>query len=93
MFWFSKVEKENKQKLSEKTNSFTVTFKNGAILNWYLSNWKGTSKVTPWKDFYKWFFCKKTPYYTMKYDNGCTTFCRKDILHFNVDVVTKDFPY
>jgi len=47
--------------------------------------------LRPWKDFYKWFFCKEnSPYFTIKCNKGQRLIRRKDIKSFEVCICKEE---
>lgn len=71
----------------EKVAMLTITMRNGTKHNWTHKPYKGTSIVRPWRNFWKWFYCRTSKYYNMQYDNGIMMLRRDEILSFHMEVI------
>jgi hypothetical protein len=66
-------------------SSLHIVDKRGNTLSWDTEiNHK--YKLSPYIAFYKWFFTKTTPYFTLKFKDGETTLLRKQIVRFTVSI-------
>ena len=71
------------------TATLTIKTSDG-VHQWVAGNVKKGARITPFKSFYVWYFCRPdSKYYVMKYDDGETMFCREHIRSFSIISGTK----
>ncbi len=81
---FPKEKKEVPKQI--KTNTLFICFTNGKCQSWSIEPFTGNIILKPWWGFYKWFYFRKSPYYSIKYNGGSTTIKREMINYFNINV-------
>lgn len=87
--WFCKD--KNKVKVEEPkktfTNMLTIDMEDGATIRNWVSDWDTSKdKIIPWKDFYKWYFGRKTDEWMMRSKDSEMLVKRKDIKSFCLKV-------
>lgn len=70
-----------------KRNMMLITMKDGAQFSLWLDNWEGANRVSPWREFYRWYFGRKSNSYVIRWRDGERMIRRKDIKRFEVTVV------
>jgi hypothetical protein len=71
--------------VSQRRSKLKIIFNDGTFYSWDGEVEHNESLVNPFRHFYKWYFTKDTPHYTMKYDTGELTFLRANIKTFSVN--------
>lgn len=61
--------------------------KNGTKHNWTQKPYTGTSIVKPWRNFWKWFYCRTSEHYNIVYNKGIMMVRRSEILTFNMEII------
>ena len=84
MFWRKEKEEKEEKKKAGIRNKIIISFHHGASREWWIDNYEDSKKITPWIDFHKWFFSRKSDFYTMKTNKFDTTIKRSEIREFVV---------
>ena len=79
--------KKDKAKKIILKSELTITLSNGSQIAWNNPVKNKSSLIRPWRNFYKWYFTKNTPYYVMRYICGQTMFLRNDIKTFKIILI------
>ena len=79
--------KKDKAKKIILKSELTITLSNGSQIAWNSPIKSKSELVRPWRNFYKWYFTKNTPYYVMRYNLGQVMFLRNDIKNFRISLV------
>jgi len=79
--------KKDKSKKIILKSELTITLSNGSQIAWNNPIKNKSSLIRPWRNFYKWYFTKNTPYYVMRYNLGQVMFLRNDIKNFRISLV------
>ena len=82
--FFKKKKIEPKEKVY--VNTLTINLKNNRSFSWNTEVPNDRKKISCWKHFYKWYFCKATPYFIVKYKNGETMLRRENIESFDIRI-------
>lgn len=86
--WLKNFEsKKNKSKKIILKSKLTISLSDGILLPWEAPVKNKSSLIRPWRNFYKWYFTKNTPYYVMRYNLGQVMFLRNDIKNFRISLV------
>jgi len=87
MFWKKKEIKINAP--STKKSEIIILLSNGDKVAFHTKSWAPEKRITPWKDFYKWYFGRNSEEYIFRYDIGERMIRRKDIMGFIVHIVER----
>lgn len=69
-------------------NRLRITYKDGGYDDWSIADYpEGDSKITPWIEFYKWFFSRKSGVYIMITGTCDKAIFRNDIKRFMVSLI------
>ena len=86
--WKKNLKTPNTKKIKKITNHLRIkTVDETYIYSVTVKSMK--SKITPWIDFYRWFFFRTSDRYMFHYSNGCQLINRVDIKHFRIDFETE----
>ena len=70
-----------------KINRLRVWLADGEVISWSVTNWTSTERITPWREFYRWWFGRVSESYIMQWDCGETMIRRADIKRFSVEII------
>lgn len=84
---WNRKKKEIVKDIKIKSAVLTIIMHNGTKHTWSKSPYNGTSITAPWKNFWKWFYCRTSDFYNIKYNNGLMMIKRKEIYTFNMEII------
>lgn len=69
-----------------KTNMLKICDDRGLFFKFTIHPWEGGDVVSPWKNFFKWYFGSKKQHYMLEHNSGVTMITRDHIEYFHVKV-------